>query len=161
MSERRATSGPEAGWRRLDAALYEGPLVLARVHDLDIDERRRRAEEGARLTTFVECWALIDTGATHSAVDPEKIASPMELRAYDRRRMVLPDRGVADLTVHEVSVVFPDFGIPRRTVRVSSMRLPGPFFMLVGMDLLEGTRLELDVRGRERWIRWTPALRRG
>lgn len=144
------------GWRRLDAALYEGPVVLVRVYDLDLDARRQRAPEGARLTSFVECWALVDTGATHSAIDPERVATALELKTYDRRRMVLPDRGVADVPVHEVAVVFPDFPLPRRNVRVSGMRLPGPFWMLVGMDLLQGTRLELDVRGKERWMRWAP-----
>ncbi len=131
--------------------------MRARVFDLDLGARRRHAPDGARLTSFVECWALIDTGATHSAIDPEHVAAPMALTTYDTRRMVLPNRALAETSVHEVGVSFPDFVLERRTVRVSSMRLPGPFWMLVGMDLLDGTRLELDVRGRERWIRWTPA----
>jgi hypothetical protein len=36
------------------------------------------------------------------------------------------------------------------------MTLPGPFWMLIGMDLLDGTRLAMECRGSERWLRWEP-----
>lgn len=152
----RRPAADDAGWIRLDRELYAGPLVRARVHDLDLRRRQEAAPPGMRLTATVGCWALIDTGATHSGVDPDAIVAPLDLRPHDTRRMVLAERGRVETAVHEVAIDFPDFPVPRRIVRVSAMRLPGPFSVLVGMDLLAGTRLELDLRGAECWLRWRP-----
>ena len=33
-----------SSWFRLDRGLYAGPVVRARIHDLDVDHRRREAE---------------------------------------------------------------------------------------------------------------------
>ncbi|MCB9679995.1 MAG: hypothetical protein H6733_00860 [Alphaproteobacteria bacterium] len=138
-----------SSWQRLDPTLNPGPVVRARIVDLDAS---------ARVGTdhVVDCWALIDTGASHSVVDNERVARVLGLQEYDRRRMALAEQGLVELPVYEVAVSFPDFTLPEQVVRVSGMRLPGPFWMLIGMDLLDRTRLELDVRGDERWLRWTP-----
>lgn len=152
----RRPAADDAGWVRLDRELYAGPLVRARVHDLDLRRRQEAAPPGLRLTATVGCWALIDTGATHSGIDPDAIVTPLELRLHDVRSLVLAGRGRVETPVHEVAVDFPDFPVPRRIVRVSAMRLPGPFSLLVGMDLLAGTRLELDLRGEACWLRWRP-----
>lgn len=133
-------------WFRLDPDLHPSPLVRVEVHDLDARGPAPRA---------LRAWGLIDTGASHSAVDLEAVTQALDLRVHDHRTMVLAEHGATRLPVHEVALAFPDFDLPRRVVRVSSMRLPGPFVVLLGMDVLDGTRLELDVRGGERWLRWT------
>lgn len=145
-------------WHRLPEGLYRGPLVVTRLRD-----PRRNAAPG--IPPFLECWALLDTGATHSIVDVGQIAERLDLRVHDQRRMAVAGASThvasaADTAplrpVYEVGVAFPDFDFEERTVRVSGMTLPGPFWMLIGMDLLDGTRLAMECRGSERWLRWEP-----
>lgn len=140
-------------WHRLPDDVYRGPVVVARVH---APEPPQHAGAPGRVARFVECWALLDTGATHSVIDVAQVAARLRLPTHDHRHLALADRDAAPTPVHEVGVSFPDFPFPTRHVRVSALRLPGPFWMLVGMDLLDGTRLALEWRGRDRWLRWEP-----
>jgi predicted aspartyl protease len=143
-------------WQQLDDRLYAGPLVRVRLHDPSVARRRKTATAEQRIVSFVECWALIDTGATHSIVDTDQVAQRLELRVHDTHRLTLAGRARAQAPVHEVELEVPDHPFPTRRVRVASMALPGPFWMLIGMDLLDGTRLSLECGPSGRWLRWEP-----
>ncbi len=134
-------------WHRLPE-LYEGPVVIARLFD---PSARLRGDDSP---AFVECWALLDTGATHSVIDTEQVVGRLGLAQHDRRYMAGADRAHEHTPVYEAGVSFPDFGFPRRRVRMTGMKLPGPFWMLIGMDLLRNTRLAMEWRQEARWLRW-------
>ncbi len=117
--------------------------------------RRARAAAGEPVLHAVDVLALIDTGATHSIVDLAHVATPLSLRAMDTRRMVQADRGAVDLPVFELELDLPDFGLPRRALRVGGANLPGPFAILLGMDALDGTHLEITAKDGASWVRWS------
>jgi predicted aspartyl protease len=140
-------------WHQLNNRLYDGPLVLTRLHA----PRRRQATSAERdAPAFVECWALLDTGATHSIIDSVEVAQRLALRSFDTHRMRLAGSLRAEAPVHEVFLELPDHPFPQRRVRVASMKLPGPFHMLIGMDLLKSTRLSLECGPDGHWLRWEP-----
>lgn len=136
---------------------WPGPLVRARLVDPAAPHRRARAAAGEPVVHAVDVLALLDTGATHSIVDLEHVANPLSLRALDTRRMVQADRGAVDLPVFELDLETTDFALPRRPLRVGGASLPGPFALLLGMDALEGTHLEIAVRDGGMWVRWRVA----
>ncbi len=138
-------SAPGAGarWIRL-AEGYDGPRVRALAV----------APTGAHPPLPV--LALIDTGATGTLIDRRRVAHPLGLRAVDRQVVRTAGREPATMDVHELGLRFPDFPVPGRVLRVGAVDLPQPFAVLVGMDLLEGTRLALEWRAGERWLRWEP-----
>jgi predicted aspartyl protease len=137
-------------WQRLDTKLYRGPLVLTRLFNPDPTSYLRGAPP------FIECWALLDTGATDSIVDSEQIARRLMLETYDTRRLAVAGRVRAEAPVHEVGIRLPEHPFPEKRIRVAGMKLPGPFWMLIGMDLIEGTRLSLECGPEGRWLRWEP-----
>lgn len=138
------------GWHRLDERTWDGPVVAALVH-----AERPRASGDPR-PVVIECRALIDTGATHTIIDQARVAELLGLQQLDRRRLALAGAQRAEVPVHDVPVTFPDFPLPTRRVRVAAMTLPGPITMLVGMDLLQGTRLAFEFGPQGRWLRWEP-----
>jgi hypothetical protein len=132
-------------WQRLDDRRYAGPLVQVLL-----------SPTGAQPAAPLACTALIDTGATHSIVDSEQVAGPLRLRTIDLHRLAVAGHQRAEVPVHELWLDLPDHPFPARRVRVASMRLPGPFQMLIGMDLLQGSRLSLELGANGHWLRWEP-----
>lgn len=141
-------------WQRLDRSDYAGPIVAASI----------RVPRTVPLTTplgeplpdTVQCLALLDTGATHSILDLDHVAATLQLQAHDTRRMAFAGLSRAEAPVYEVGVSFPDFPLPERMIRVSGLRLPGPFALLVGVDLLRGTRFAMEWSDDGPWLRWEP-----
>lgn len=129
----------------MDDAAYRGPLVQAELSSL--------SPEAA---DPVLCRALIDTGAHTSIVDVDRVVGRLGLPQLDVSRLELAGRGRTEVAIVEVGLWFPDFGFARRRARVASLALPAPFCMLVGMDLLEGSRLALEVGTDGHWLRWEP-----
>ncbi|MCB9664729.1 MAG: hypothetical protein H6732_11495 [Alphaproteobacteria bacterium] len=129
-------------WLELIPSTDHGPLLDVLV-------------EGGAGQPPLTCRALLDTGASHSAVDLERVAVPLGLPRLDRRWMVLAEHGAVEVDVHEVGLRFPQVDLPRWWGRVHAMRLPRAFEVVVGMDVLDGTRLEVEVRGGVRRVRWS------
>lgn len=133
---------------------WPGPLVRVRLHDPAVAHRRARAPHGTPVVHAVDVLGLVDTGATHSIVDLAHVVGPLELVTHDTRRMIQADHGPLDLPVVEVDLELPDFPLPRRTLRAGGGNLPGPFAILLGMDVLDGTHLELATVDGASWLRW-------
>lgn len=143
MSPARATRGPS--WHRLDGTAYDGPIVVARVAP---------ARPRPGWPPFVECPALLDTGATHSVLDLPRVARTLGLTPVDARRMRVAGPTPVELPVVEAVVTFPGFALPARHLRVGAVDLPPAFALLIGMDLLDGTRLAMEWGPEGRWLRW-------
>ena len=136
--------GPD--WVRLLPG-WDGPLVRAALV----------APPGtAHPLARLDVTALVDTGATHTIVDTTRVAEALALRAVDRQVLRVAGRDRAAMPVCEVGLAFPDFSFPLRRVRVGALDLPPPFAVLIGMDLLDGTRLALEWRAGARWMAWEP-----
>jgi predicted aspartyl protease len=135
-------------WHRLDGTAYDGPLVVARI-------ARPAVPPDPAWPSYIELPALIDTGATHSIVDPDRVAGPLGLRHVDHRRMrVAGPGGRTTMPVFEAAVHFPAFRLPRRVLNLGATQLPPAFGLLIGMDLLEGTRMAIEWARDGRWLRW-------
>lgn len=133
-------------WHLLDPTVFPGPCVRVRLADA----------EGGRSDGALDGWALLDTGATHSVVDVERVVGPLRLRTLDLRTLALAGSAGVEAPVYAVAAAFPDHPVPDRSLRVSALRLPAPLLMLVGLDLLDGTRLAMELSGTDRWLRWEP-----
>ncbi|HMV66476.1 MAG TPA: retropepsin-like aspartic protease [Myxococcota bacterium] len=132
-----------ARWVRLLDG-YDGPRLPARALHPD-----RPGAPGLDLV------ALLDTGATHSVVDLDRVVAGLGLAQRDVQRLRVAGAR-AEVPTYEVMLSLPDLPFPTRRLRVAGMQLPEPFAMLLGMDLMRGTRLALEWRDDGRWLRWEP-----
>lgn len=141
------TSDGSAAWHPLDPEYYRGPVVRVVLGTPPEPHHRPRKIEG---------MALIDTGATHSMLDFQRVATPLGLRAVDHETMRFAGpRGPRDVPVYEAALAFPDFDLPSRIHRISGIDLPGPFIALIGMDLLNNTRFSLHWSDDGCFLHWT------
>jgi hypothetical protein len=130
-----------ARWVRLLDG-YDGPLVQARLQHPD-----------QPATPALTCAALLDTGATHTIVDLERVVAALGLPQRDLQRLRVAGAR-AEMPVYEVMLTLPDLPFAPRRLRVGGMALPAPFAALLGMDLMKGTRLAIEWGAQERWVRW-------
>lgn len=114
---------------------------------------QRLGEQARRELT---CWGVIDTGASQTTVDLEKVIEPLGLLLLDAHE-VHSVGSKAPISVNQYwgRIAFPDFPFAPRQLKLIGMPLAGPFFALIGMDLLADTRFSYDGRGS--WFTWEPA----
>lgn len=142
MPRGRGERGPD--WVRLLEG-WAGPLIRVRLTS---------PPEAARPLVTLDVTGLLDTGATTTLVDRARVVEPFGLPILDREILHVAGRDRAAVHVFELGIDFPDFAFPLRRRRVGAMALPPPFAVLIGMDLLRGTRMAIEWDDDGRYLAW-------